>query len=402
MIIKFSDYLSVDDGIDLSKSFLQDPVFFPSDNSYNYGQLPEINIRLLPLEVEKKVFLHGKEYNVISLSDFFRQKGADGKYHAIYIWIDYNSGEYYVGKVNREKWSEIRRYTGSGVRFKPKYKKHIDRYVRYYICVCDSEKETEDVESEIVNDDLLNDPFCLNIIKGGGGISNMPYSEKRKEKQRQYMKEHPERYEAMLKAAHNFDEEQIRERNKKIKETMSSEYHKNLSRERMLKFRKENPGAYEAAREKNRQVLNSPEVKRKRSQSLKKYKENNPEQAKTWKEHIKLALSNPEVRAKMKNSQKEWIRNNPEAAAERLSKARRSISNKRSKSVNMIDLKTGAIVKSFNSIKEAAAWLIDSKITASVNPSSQIAATCKKKQIPGHGTKKTAYGYRWEYSKNQK
>ena len=70
---------------------------------------------------------------------------------------------------------------------------------------------------------------------------------------------------------------------------------------------------------------------------------------------------------------------------------------KRRKPVLMLDIKTGDVLKEFAGIVDAGQWLINSGITKSTNPDSSIAAACKLKKIPGHGTKQTAYGYKWKY-----
>lgn len=398
MIIQFSDYLTVDDGVDLSIPF-SDTLAFPLDNSFDITKTPQHKTWLPPLENKKRIILQEVEYVVVSASELFHHKGIDDKYHAIYIQIDYDSGEYYVGKVNRKNWREVNRYSGSGVKFKAKYQKHSERFARYYLLICESEKETEEVEARIVNEKLLKDPFCLNLIKGGGGVSNTTYPDDRKARQSLYMKEHPERYEAMIKATQAFDAEKIRQRSQKIKEKMSSDYYKEMSRERMKKWREEHPEEYQAARAKNRESVNKPESKRKRVETLKKWKQEHPEETARWEEKRKAALNSPESRQHRGDSQKEWIKNNPEKAAERKAKARKTFAEKYSKPVEMVNLKTREVIRTFKSIKEAANWLKVNNYTSSVNPSSQIAAVCMKKQIPGHGTKKSAYGFGWEYSK---
>ncbi len=395
MLIKFSDYLSVDDGIDVSKTFTINPL--PLESKPNVLPTPEYKTWLPHLENEKKIFIQGAEYHVVSAPKFYRHKGSDGRYHAIYIQIDYNSGEYYIGKVNRQNWREVKNYAGSGVVFKAKYKKHSERYARYYLFVCDSEKETEELEAKIVNRELLNDPFCLNKIQGGGGVSNVPYTKERKARQSQYMKEHPERYEAMIQATRNFDEEKIRQRSQKIKEKMSSDYYREMSRERINNWKERDPEGYKAAREKNRISVNKPESKKKRSETLKRWKTEHPKETRIWEEHRREALNSPESRQHRSEKQKDWIASNPEKAQQRKEKAKKSFIEKYAKPVAMLDLKTKQQLKTFYIIKEAANWLLQNGYTKSINPSSQIVAVCMKKQIPGHGIKKSAYGFDWEY-----
>lgn len=386
MLIKYSDYLSYDDGIDF------DDMFTFSRKAESFDYLAFFG------EEKKKIILQGRTYPVVSNHVLVRSKGTDGKYHAIYIQIDYKTGEYYIGKVNRKRWKEVDRYPGSGVKFKNKYEKHKESFVRFYLLVCYSEEESEIKEAEIVNEELLKDPFCLNLVKGGGGINKKPQSEDRRARQSQYMKEHPERVKAMLDAVRNLEEEKIKMRNAHIKATMSDDKYKKMTRDRIKNWMQRDPEGVKKAREKNKVSLSNPEIKARRVQKIKEWRQNNPEKAKVWDEKRRASLSNPETKAKQSASRKEWIKNNPDKMAEFAAKSALS----RSKPVNMIDIKTGEVIKSFKSCKEAGQWLIDNGYTNSVNPSSGICNACIKKQIPGHGTKRTAYGFKWEYIETDK
>ena len=383
MITKYSDYLSYDDGIDITQMF-----------SFSQKVEPIDYLSFLK-EEKKKIILQGRTYPVVSNHVLVRSEGSDGRYHAIYIQIDYKTGEYYIGKVNRERWKDVDRYPGSGVKFKNKYEKHKESFVRFYLLVCNSEEESEIKEAEIVNEELLKDPFCLNLVKGGGGINKKPQSEDRRARQSQYMKEHPERVKAMLDAVRNFDEEKIKMRNAHIKATMSDEKYKKMSSDRIKRWMERDPEGYKKAREKNKVSLNNPEIKARRVQKIREWRQNNPEKAKAWDEKRRASLSNPETKAKQSASRKEWLKNNPDKMAEFTAKSALS----RSKPVNMIDIKTGEVIKSFKSCREAGQWLIDNGYTNSVNPSSGIGDACNKKQMPGHGIKRTAYGFKWEYIK---
>ena len=181
MLIKISNQLSLEDGLEIN----------------SFGLLnaqTEVDSFVFPdIFTEKKyIVLQGKKYPILPVIQLAWKQGNDGKYHALYIWINFKTGEYYIGKVNRKRWAEIKRYTGSGVVFKKKYNKYRDQFVRFYLFACDSQEETEKIESEIVNEALLKDPFCLNLIRGGGGICSAPVSEYKKAQQSQYMKNHPE------------------------------------------------------------------------------------------------------------------------------------------------------------------------------------------------------------------
>ena len=150
-----------------------------------------------------RIFIKDRWHDVIPLHQVARSESpVDGGFHFLYIQINLNKNEYYIGKVNRKRWSEIKRYQGSGLRFKAKYKGHEDDFIRYFIACCDTQKETEALEAAIVDDELLKDPKCLNLINGGGGTSEHYYNrEKRVSHQRQYMKEHPEQFQSMVEVA---------------------------------------------------------------------------------------------------------------------------------------------------------------------------------------------------------
>ena len=63
MIIQFSDYLTVDDGVDLSIPF-SDTLAFPLDNSFDITKTPQHKTWLPPLENKKRIILQEVEYVV--------------------------------------------------------------------------------------------------------------------------------------------------------------------------------------------------------------------------------------------------------------------------------------------------------------------------------------------------
>ena len=162
-------------------------------------------------------------FEVIPISKVYRSKNKDGYYRAIYIQINYSTNEYYIGKVNRKRWSDIKRYQGSGLRFAQKYKAHSSDFCRYYIAICNTAEETEKLESEIVDDILLADEKCLNLVRGGGGTSEHINHEEISQQRREYMKNHPEQAKAMINKAKELycsgSTAALEQRNKKIKET---------------------------------------------------------------------------------------------------------------------------------------------------------------------------------------
>lgn len=386
MMIKISDQLSFEDGFELNPF-----AFYGSETQNEFFIFPDI------FEEKKYILLQGKKYPVLPVVQLAWEPGSDGKYHALYIWINFETGEYYIGKVNRKRWAEIKRYTGSGVVFKRKYDKYSDKFVRYYLFACDSQEETERIESELVNETLLKDPFCLNLIRGGGGVCSAPVSKYKKAQQSQYMKQHPERYEAMVNAAKHFDTEQIQQRSQKIKETMSSEKYREMFKDRIAKWKQDHPEEYQESRKKNKESLNDPSIKARRNEALSKWKKEHPEEYKIWEDHRKEALANPQAKQKRSESLKNWIRNHPEEHLQQLKNAHQASKEVVAKAVDMLDLKTDAILMSFSSVSDAGKWLIEQGYTKGVNPSSGIVGVCKKKVIPGHGIKKSYLGFGWKY-----
>ena len=403
MIHKFSDYLSVDDGVSL-EDFLTPKTNYSSmfnEKQNELGNTSWTNFKMPRFFDEGvKIKIQDTWYDSMPLSVIARTPGADGYYRAIYIQINYTTGEYYIGKINADKLYRLLKYKGSGVKFKAKYEKHKDRFARYFICRCKTAKETEELESRIVNQDILKDPFCLNIVQGGGGTSEAPFSIYRKEQQSEYMKEHPERYEAMLKAAHSFDRKKIEERNAKIKAANSTDEKKKEMSERIKNWRRNNPDEYRKSRENNKKAINNPLVKAKGAASRKKWRAEHPEETALWEQRRLESLRNPETNKKRGSSLKKWNESHPK---EKMARTQKMIETRRKNTpgVAMIDLESGKILRSFETPKDAGEWVLQNGYTKSVNPSSHICEVCAKKKIPGHGTKKTAYGFGWEFVQKQ-
>ena len=394
MLIRISDYLSFDDEINLFETLSNNSFWQSTNNPFENTFYRPITDFILK-EEKQKIVLQGKSYSILSMSRLARSKGSDGKYHAVYIWINFSTGEYYIGKVNRDKWSQIKRYTGSGVKFKPIYNKHKDHFIRYYLFACNSEKETEEREAELVNEELLKDPFCLNLVAGGGGVSTSPLPEERREKQRQYMKEHPKRYEAMLKVAHNLSEYDLQRRGASIKKTMSDEKYKKMTKERIAKWRKEHPEEYQKAQEKSKEAQQDETIKKKRVQKIKQWKLEHPEEARLWEGKRLKAMTDPEVNKRRGESLRKWNKEHPDQ--------KKVIGKKIGASklipIEMLDINTNEVIKEFSGIREAGEWLVENGKTKSVNPASHVCSACKGKRTDGHGQRQSAYGYKWRYKK---
>ena len=186
----------------------------------------------------QRIAIRDRWFDVLSPGALVRTRNnSDGYYRAVYIQINMDSGEYYVGKVNRPRWSELKRYQGSGLRFVKKFKSHRDSFARYYVAACESAEETEQLEASIIDDDLLADEKCLNLVAGGGGTSKHPSIAETSKKKREYMQRHPEQYRPMLeaskKAFRSGDTPALRARNQRITETMRADKYRTMSADRI-------------------------------------------------------------------------------------------------------------------------------------------------------------------------
>lgn len=347
-----------------------------------------------PIIEDQYIWIQNKQFKIIQPSELLRKRNnKDGYYRVIYIQINFETGEYYIGKANRPTWKQLERYQGSGLKFKEKYKKHQDQYVRYYIAICKSDRETEQLESDIVNSSLLLDPLCLNLVQGGGGTTRHPSMQELREKKSKYMKSHPERYQSMLDSAKKIftkDSLALKERNLRISQTMSDEKHREISRNRILKWKMNNPEKYEEARRKNKESIKKKDVQTKRKRSLALWIEKNPEKYQQWQENRIQSLQKKETKEKHKKALKSWVQKNPEKAKENAQKRALASSKVTSKPILMKNLKTGEILREFNNARDAAKWLLCEGKTKSKNAAGSIGAVCL-------GRRKKAYGYFWEF-----
>ena len=92
------------------------------------------------------------------------------------------------------------------------------------------------------------------------------------------MKKHPEQFKPMLEASKNSfqsgDTPALRARSQRIKEVMSTEKYREMSRARMAKWREENPEEYSEARRKNREAIKTPKAPIKKNARHPKRKNN--------------------------------------------------------------------------------------------------------------------------------
>lgn len=353
---------------------------------------------------KERIAIKDRWFDVLTPSELVRKRNKnDGYYRVVYIQINMDNGEYYIGKANRPKWSELKRYQGSGLKFVNKFKKNKDKFARYYIAVCETAEETEQLEASIVDNDLLADEKCLNLVAGGGGTTKHPSIAETSEKKREYMKNHPEQFKPMLEASKNAfqagDTPALRARSQRIKEVMSVEKYRKMSRTRMEKWKEENPKQYAEARRKNHEAIKTTECQEKRKASLKMWAKKNPEKHGAWQEKLISSRTSQKAKEKRKASLKEWRDKNPEQAKANAQKRAKAALAKTSKEVCMIDLQTGDVLKKFPSQHAAAEWLVKNGKAKNMNCVSSISSVCLRKPCStGYGYRKKAYGYAWRFT----
>ena len=353
---------------------------------------------------KERIAIKDRWFDVLTIGELVRSRNKiDGYFRVVYIQINMETGEYYIGKANRPKWSELKRYQGSGLKFVNKFKKDKDQFARYYIARCETAEETEQLEASIVTIDLLSDEKCLNLVAGGGGTSQHPSIAKTSEKKREYMKNHPEQFKPMLeasqKAFRSGDTQALRARNRRIKEVMSAEEYREMSRKRIVSWKQNHPEEYARSRKANHEKITTPECQAKRKASFKKWVETNPEKYKAWQEKLISSRTSQKANEKRKKSLKEWSEINPQKAQENARKRAKAAAEKTSKEVCMIDLQTGNTLKIFSSQHEAAKWLVENGKAKNMNCVSSISSVCLRKPCStGYGYRKKAYGYDWRFA----
>ena len=95
------------------------------------------------------------------------------RYHYIYKTTCNVTGKYYIGMHSTSNLEDG--YMGSGKRLRYSIRKHgVENHTREIIEFLDDRDSLAKREAEIVNEELINDPLCMNLKCGGNGgfISN--------------------------------------------------------------------------------------------------------------------------------------------------------------------------------------------------------------------------------------
>ena len=353
---------------------------------------------------KQRIAIKNRWFDVLTHSELVRKRNkSDGYYRVLYIQINMENGEYYIGKANRPTWSQLKRYQGSGLKFTNKFKKNKDNFVRYYIAKREAAEEIEQLEASIVNKDLLSDEKCLNLVVGGGGTNKRPTIAETSEKKREYMKKHPEQFKSMVvtskKLFQSGDTPELRARSKRIKETMSAEKYREMTRKRIIKWKEEFPKEDAKAKKKSHEKVKTPECQAKRKATFEKWVKKHPEEYKVWQEKLVRSRTSPKANEKRKASLKKWNNTNPQKANIYAQKRAKAAVTKTSKAICMIDLKSGKVLQRFPSQHAAAKWLVEEGEAKNMNCVSSISAVCLRKACTtGYGHRKKAYGYDWRFT----
>lgn len=393
--------IEINDNIKIWKEF--NPFELSMDK--NIFNSTDVNRNLAKLGFNKeRIAIKNRWFDVLTPSELVRKRNkSDGYYRVVYIQINMENSEYYIGKANRPKWSELKRYQGAGLKFVNKFNKNSDKFLRFYIASCETAEETELLESELVGSELLSDEKCLNLVAGGGGTTKRPSISETREKKREYMKSHPEQFQPMLEASKNAfqsgDSPYLRARNQRIKEVMSDEKYREMTRERIKNWITENPKEYAEARKKSHEAIKTPECQAKRKASFDNWVKSNPREYQAWQEKLISSRTTPEANEKRKASLKKWNEKNPEKANVNVKKRAKAAAEKLSKAVCMIDLQSGEVLKTFSSQHAAAKWLVENGKAKNLNCVTSISSVCLRKPCTtGYGYRKKAYGYDWLFA----
>lgn len=357
---------------------------------------------MVPSLFPAKIKIGERWFDVISKSLLYRMRNEDGYYRVIYIQINWETTEYYIGKANRPTWKQLMRYSGSGLRFVNSYKKHREQFERYFIASCSSAEETERLEAEIITPEILEDELCLNLVAGGGGTNKHPTKDETSEKKRQWMLNHPEQYSAMLeKAKKSFrsgNTPELAARSRKIKKTMSEEKYRAQFRDRLANWRENNPEQYKESRDNNRNAIRQESVQQKRRESLQKWAEQHPEEWERWQQKMLESRTSKEANIKRGNSIKRFNINNPEIAKAYSQKRAAAAAEVSSKPVCMVSIDTGEVLREFESQHQAARWLVEQGIAKNTKCVATLGAVCLYYQNPNRNRRRqTAYGYKWVF-----
>ena len=93
------------------------------------------------------------------------------KYHYIYKTTNLKNGKFYIGMHSTNDLNDG--YLGSGLRLRRSIRRNgIENFKIEHLEFFHNRIDLANRETELVNGDLLKDPMCMNLMKGGYGIDS--------------------------------------------------------------------------------------------------------------------------------------------------------------------------------------------------------------------------------------
>ena len=111
------------------------------------------------------------------------------KHNFIYKITNLKTNEYYIGMHSTDNLDDG--YMGSGEHIKKSIKKYgIDSFTKDILYKLNDRKSLANKEAELITEELLKDPLCLNIgLGGGGGLKNEEHLKKMNKGSSKFQKE---------------------------------------------------------------------------------------------------------------------------------------------------------------------------------------------------------------------
>lgn len=98
------------------------------------------------------------------------KRSSRRKFHFVYKTTCNVTGRFYIGVHSTDVTPGADPYLGSGKLFQRSLKKHgKENHVREILAVFEDRTAALAFEARVVDEDLVKDPNCMNLIKGGGG-----------------------------------------------------------------------------------------------------------------------------------------------------------------------------------------------------------------------------------------
>lgn len=187
--------------------------------------------------------------------------------HFVYKTTNIVNQKYYYGVHSTSNLDDG--YIGSGKLLLAAIKKYgADNFKREIIKMCSTREEAFAYEREIVNQEMVNDPMCYNLMIGGKGQIRIYSDEERKERNKMYQKSYFEKHpEVAIKHCARWrdkNKEHLKEYRHQYNEDNKehlNDVHREWAKNNIEKSRKSNRDCYERNKDKRHEYHQRPEVK---------------------------------------------------------------------------------------------------------------------------------------------